>query len=96
MGELLPDLLRRHGIASGTFFRWNSRHSGLEPSQLQPLWQLLRENNELKKIVADQALDIRMLKDVNSKTARARYVVVPLSLVTIKTSLGGPRPAVYE
>lgn len=90
MGELLPDLLRQHGIASGTFFRWNSRHGGLEPSQLQPLRQLLRENNELKKIVADQALDIRMLKDVNSKTARARYVVVPLSLVTIKTSLGDP------
>jgi putative transposase len=31
------------------------------------LRQLERENNELKKIVADQALDIRMLKDVNSK-----------------------------
>ncbi len=35
--------------------------------QLQRLRQLERENNELKKIVADQALDIRMLKDVNSK-----------------------------
>jgi putative transposase len=39
----------------------------LETSQLQRLKQLERENTELKKIVADQALDIRMLKDVNSK-----------------------------
>ena len=67
LGKPLPDLLRQHGIASGTFYRWKSRYGGLEPSQLQRLRQLERENNELKKIVADQALDIRMLKDVNSK-----------------------------
>ena len=66
-GKPLPDLLRQHGIASGTFYRWKSKYGGLEPSQLHRLKQLERENNELKKIVADQALDIRMLKDVNSK-----------------------------
>lgn len=67
LGKPLPELLRQHGIASGTFYRWKSRYGGLEPSQLSRLRQLERENNELKKIVADQALDIRMLKDVNSK-----------------------------
>ncbi len=67
LGKPLPELLRQHGIASGTFYRWKSRYGGLEPSQLARLRQLERENNELKKIVADQALDIRMLKDVNSK-----------------------------
>lgn len=67
LGKPLPELLRQHGIASGTFYRWKSRFGGLEPSQLQRLRQLERENTELKKIVADQALDIRMLKDVNSK-----------------------------
>ena len=66
-GKPLPDVLRAHGIASGTFYRWKSKYGGLEPSQLHRLKQLERENNELKKIVADQALDIRMLKDVNSK-----------------------------
>ena len=39
----------------------------LEPVQLRRLEELERENNELKKIVAEQALDIRILKDVNSK-----------------------------
>ena len=44
-----------------------SRYGGLEPSQLRRLKELERENGQLKKIVADQALDIQMLKDVNSK-----------------------------
>lgn len=67
LGKPLPELLRQHGVSNGTFYRWKSRYGGLEPSQLSRLRQLERENNELKKIVADQALDIRMLKDVNSK-----------------------------
>ena len=66
-GKPLPEVLRAHGIASGTYYRWKSKYGGLEPSQLHRLKQLERENNELKKIVADQALDIRMLKDVNAK-----------------------------
>lgn len=66
-GKPLPDLLREHGIASGTFYRWKSKYGGLEPSQLHRLKQLERENNELKKVVADLTLDVRMLKDVNSK-----------------------------
>jgi putative transposase len=66
-GKPLADLLREHGISAGTFYRWKSKYSGLEPSQLHRLRELDRENSELKKIVAEQALDIRILKDVNSK-----------------------------
>jgi putative transposase len=66
-GKPLADLLREHGISAGTFYRWKSKYSGLEPSQLHRLRELERENGELKKIVAEQALDIRILKDVNSK-----------------------------
>jgi putative transposase len=66
-GKPLPDLLRQHGVSAGTYYRWKSRYGGLDPSQLRRLKELERENTELKKIVADQALDIRMLKDVNAK-----------------------------
>ena len=66
-GKPLPVVLREHGIAAGTFYRWKSKYGGLELSQLRRLKELERENNELKKIVAEQALDIRILKDVNSK-----------------------------
>ena len=67
LGKPLPELLRQHGVSTGTFYRWKSKYGGLEPSQLHRLKQLERENNELKKVVADLTLDVRMLKDVNSK-----------------------------
>lgn len=66
-GKALPDLLREHGIAAGTFYRWKSKYGGMENSQLRRLKELERENERLKRLVADQALDIVMLKDVNSK-----------------------------
>ena len=66
-GKALPDLLREHGIAAPTYYRWKSKYGGLELSQLKRLKELERENTELKKIVADHALDNRMLKDVTSK-----------------------------
>ena len=66
-GTPLPDLLREHAIAAPTYYRWKSKYGGLETSQLQRLKALERENGELKKVVAEQMLDIRMLKDVNSK-----------------------------
>ncbi len=66
-GKPLADVLREHGVAAPTYYRWKSKYGGLELSQLHRLRELERENNELKKIVAEQALDIRILKDVNSK-----------------------------
>lgn len=66
-GKPVAEILRDNGIAAPTYYRWKSKYGGLEPSQLGRLRDLERENNELKKIVAEQALDIRILKDVNSK-----------------------------
>ena len=66
-GKPVADILRDNGIAAPTYYRWKSKYGGLELSQLSRLKELERENGELKKIVAEQALDIRILKDVNSK-----------------------------
>ena len=52
-----PDLLRKHGISQGTFYRWKAKYGGLDVS----------EARRLKRLVADQALDIQILKDINSK-----------------------------
>ena len=46
--------------------RWKSKYGGIEVSDAKRLKELERENAELK-MVAEQALDIRMLKDVNSR-----------------------------
>ena len=66
-GMPVPDVLRTHGIASGTFYRWKAKFGGMEVSDARRLKQLEDENRRLKRLVADQALDIVMLKDVCSK-----------------------------
>jgi putative transposase len=66
-GLPLSELARKHGIAEGTFYRWKSKYGGLEVSEAKRLKHLEDENRRLKKLVADQALDIQMLKDVTSK-----------------------------
>lgn len=66
-GKPVSELLREHGIAAPTYYRWKSKYGGLELSQLRRFKELEAENGRLKRIVADQALDIVMLKDLNSK-----------------------------
>lgn len=66
-GVAVSDLLRKHGIVQGTFYRWKAKYGGLELSEAKRLKQLEEENRRLKRLVADQALDIQILKDVNSK-----------------------------
>lgn len=66
-GAKVTELCRKHGISDATFYNWRSRYGGLEISELRRLRQLEEENRRLKGIVADQALDIRALKDVLAK-----------------------------
>ena len=66
-GTKIAELCRRHGISDATFYNWRSKYGGLEVSELRRLRQLEDENRRLKSIVADQALDIRALKDVLAK-----------------------------
>jgi putative transposase len=66
-GTKVTDLCRRHGISDATFYTWRSKYGGLEVSEMRRLKQLEEENQRLKGIVADQALDIRALKDVLAK-----------------------------
>jgi len=66
-GLPLPDLLRKHGISQGTFYRWKAKYGGLDVSEAKRLKALEDENRRLKRLVADQALDIQILKDINSK-----------------------------
>jgi len=61
------DVCRKHNVSEQTFYRWKAKYGGMDVSEVKRLKELERENEELKKIVAEQALDIRMLKDVNSK-----------------------------
>jgi putative transposase len=67
-----PDLTvaqvaKKHGITQTTLFRWRRKYGGLEPRQAAELARLEQENGRLKKIVAQQAVDIQILKEINAK-----------------------------
>jgi putative transposase len=63
-GSNAADLCRKHGISTATLYNWRAKYGGLETSDLLRLKQLEDENRRLKKIVADQALNIEALKMV--------------------------------
>lgn len=63
-GLPLPEVLRQHGISAGTFYRWKSKYGGMELGDAKRLKQAEDENRRLKRLVADQALDIQILKEV--------------------------------
>ena len=66
-GLTVADVCRKHNCSEQSFDRWKVKVGGMDVSEAKRLRGLERENAELKKIVADQTLDIRMLKDVNSR-----------------------------
>lgn len=66
-GEKQRDVARELGVNEQTIYVWKRKYAGLEISELQELKGLKEENARLKRLVADQALDIQILKDVTSK-----------------------------
>ena len=63
-GESVAQVARRLGVAEPTYYRWRREYGGLRVDQAKRLKELERENSRLKRLVADQALDNAMLRDV--------------------------------
>lgn len=63
-GATVPELCRRHGIGRETFYRWRRKYGGLDVSEARRLKQLEDENRRLKRMVADQAVNLQVLKDL--------------------------------
>jgi putative transposase len=57
----------RHNVSEATFYKWRSKYDGLEVNEARRLRTLEEENGRLKRLVADQAVQIQILKEVNSK-----------------------------
>ena len=66
-GAVVVDVARRHGVSPATIHRWKSRYGGMSLSELKRLKVLEEENSRLKRIVAQQALDNELLREINSK-----------------------------
>ncbi len=66
-GATVEELKRRHGVSSSSVYAWKRKYGGLEVSDAKRLKALEDENRRLKKLVAEQALDLDMVKALNAK-----------------------------
>ena len=65
-GATLGQVCQKLGVAEATLHRWRNQYGGMKANDAKRLKQLERENARLKKVVAEQALDNAMLKELNS------------------------------
>lgn len=61
------EVVRRYNITEQTFYRWKRVYAGMEVADIKRLRAMQEENAQLKKLVADQALKISLLEEVNAK-----------------------------
>jgi putative transposase len=66
-GTQIEEVCRQHNIAKATYHRWRRKYGKMEMKDAKRLKELEKENTELKKIVADQMLNIKVLEAVNAK-----------------------------
>jgi putative transposase len=66
-GMPIKELCRKHGMSDATLYNWKAKYGGMAVSEARRLKDLADENRRLKKLVADQALDIQMLKEITTK-----------------------------
>jgi putative transposase len=57
----------KHNVSEATFYKWRSKYGGMEVNEARRLRALEEENGRLKRLVADQAVQIQILKEVNTK-----------------------------
>ena len=64
-GKTVAEVVRELGVSEQTYYRWRKEYGGMEVEQLRRLKELEQENTRLKHLVADQALDNAILKEVS-------------------------------
>ena len=65
-GQTVAQLCKKIGVAEQTYYRWRKEYGGLRVDQAKRFKEIELENTRLKKLVAEQALDITILKEVAS------------------------------
>ena len=63
----VPEVAKRHGISDQTIYAWRECFGELEPADVKRLRQLESENARLKKLVAERALEIEVMREVARK-----------------------------
>ena len=68
-GQSVEDVCRQLGISDATYYYWRKQYGNMKLDEVKQFKELQKENSRLKKLVADQALDIDILKE----TLRGNY-----------------------
>jgi putative transposase len=63
--QKVPEICKALGIAEQTYYRWRQKYGGMAPKMSKELKVLQKENARLKKLVAEQALDMEILKEAS-------------------------------
>jgi putative transposase len=66
-GKVVSEICRFHGISQATFYKWKSKYSGMEASDIKRIKELEAENSKLKRMYAERSMEVDALKDVLSK-----------------------------
>ena len=61
-GKTVPEVCKEIEVSQQTYYRWRQKYGGMSPDMIKQLRALQKENAQLKRLVADQALDISILK----------------------------------
>jgi putative transposase len=63
-GNTVPEVCREIEVSQQTYYRWRQKYGGMSPEMVKELKELQKENTRLKRIVANQAIDLDILKEV--------------------------------
>ena len=62
-GKKVPEVCKELEVTEQTYYRWRQKYGGMQPVMVKQLKSLEKENSRLKKLVADEALDMEILKE---------------------------------
>lgn len=71
-GRSLAQVVQHLGVSEATYQRWRSQYGGMKAGEARRLKDLEVENARLKRLVADQAIDISILKEANDYLGKPR------------------------
>ena len=62
-GLTVPEVCRAIEVSQQTYYRWRQKYGGMSPELIKELKTLQKENQRLRKIIADQRIDVEILKE---------------------------------
>jgi transposase-like protein len=92
-GQTIGQITKKLGITEQTYYRWRKEYGGLRTDQAKRLKELEKENARLKRLVANQALDMKILKEAASGNFCARRNGVKQSSTSVVQDVNECRSA---